>query len=280
MNVYKFNISKNIKDNFFSKNKTILLLGKFETFHIGHNLLLEKAKEIQLSNKEKIGIFIIVKENDNNEIQSLENRLTNLAKLGFDFCIVTYFDSDFKNIEGNQFIKYINNNFNVSNYITGSDFKFGKNRKFSANDISNFSNSNIHIINLVEKFGLKVSSSKIKQMHEFGEYNLIKELTINPLIFDVKVINNSLEWNSKTTVPHYGIYYFMILIENYWYHGIIKFSISEKIDFYLINKDDYLINHETKIKILDICRIITNQRYDFITDDDKQNAKLYFSNKK
>ena len=34
---------------------------------------------------------------------------------------------------------------------------------------------------------IKISSSNIKEMHELGEYNLISELVIAPLSFDVNI---------------------------------------------------------------------------------------------
>ncbi len=274
MDVYKFDIKKNILDNF--NNKTIILLGEFEVFHVGHLKLLEKAREIQ--NEEKIGILIINK-NDKDEFQTINNRLEVLANIGFDFVICADFNYEFKSTDGKDFIHYLDNNFNVSYYISGQDFRFGNNRKYFANDIEKISDANVFIIDLLENNNIKISSSNIKQMHEFGEYNIIKNLVVLPLIFDIKIYDKKIKWLQNVVMPHYGNYFFKILIDDYWYHGIINFSISKQINFHLINykNEKEIFDQDSKIKIIDIERIITNSRFDTINDDDINKAINYFS---
>lgn len=278
MDVYKFDIKKKINSKEFSKNKSTLLLGEFELFHRGHYQLFEKAKSISGNND--IGILLIIKE-DKIQLQTLENKLTNLANIGFNFVLVAKFDFEFKCIEGKDFINYIDNNFNVENYIVGHDFKFGKNRSCSAKDIKNISKANVEVIDLLKIEGVKISSSDIKQMHEFGEYNLIKNLLVNPLIFDVSVIEGKMRWEQIVQQPHTGNYFFKILIDDYWYHGIINFSIDKDIKYELINFDSKknIFDQKTKIQILDIERIITNQRFDQISNEDIEKTKRYFSRK-
>ena len=134
--------------------------------------MLDQAKKIQKN--EKIGILLI--EKNKSTFQTVENRLINLASLGFDFVVFVEFNFEFMSIEGNDFISYLDKNFNIKNYIVGKDFKFGKNRKFSSSDIKNLTNANLYVIDILKIGNVKVSSSEIKRMHEFGEYNLIKEL--------------------------------------------------------------------------------------------------------
>lgn len=273
MDVYKFDIKNNTKQ--IIDRKSILILGEFEIFHKGHFKLFNKAKDIQ--NNELLGILIIDKKTN---FQTLENRLDNLAKIGFDFVILCDFNFEFKSLEADQFLNYLKNNFNVNNFIIGSDFKFAKDRKNEASDIEKISNIKTYIVDLDLFNKVKISSSDIKQMHEFGEYNLIKDLVVNPLVFDINLKNNeTIEWDNKVTKPHSGIYYMKLLIDDYWYHGIIHFSMFNTIEYHLVNlpKDFNLFDQKTKIEILDICRIITNSRNDNITNDDIQKAKDYFS---
>ena len=276
MNVYQFNIKKNIKDNSFFENGSILLLGKFEVFHIGHKILYDQAKKYQTN--EKIGILLIVKD-EKNQLQTVENRLENLFYIGFDFVILANFDFEFKKIEGNEFIKYLDLNFNVKHYIVGSDFKFGYNKKFSALDIKNISPNKVDIIDIFKIQNQKVSSSSIKQMHEFGEYNLINQLLVNPLTFDIEIKNQKIIWIQECVKPHFGNYFFQILIDDYWYSGLIRFSINRQIEFKLINFEDTksIFDQKSKIKIIDIERIIVNQKYDLISEKDIEKTKHFFS---
>ena len=213
MDIFKFNIKKNINEKEYFKNGSIILLGEFETFHKGHKKLLDQAKKIQKN--EKIGILLI--EKNKSTFQTVENRLINLASLGFDFVVFVEFNFEFMSIEGNDFISYLDKNFNIKNYIVGKDFKFGKNRKFSSSDIKNLTNANLYVIDILKIGNVKVSSSEIKRMHEFGEYNLIKELVINPLVFDITIYDKKIKWEQKIEIPQFGNYFFSILIDDFWY---------------------------------------------------------------
>lgn len=277
MNVYKFDIKHKIKDNKDLKNGTILILGKFNIFHKGHEELINYAHSIK-QNNQKIGILIINEENNN--FQSLSSKLQVCASLNIDFAIVAEFNFEFKSIEGNDFIQYLDNNFFVQEYIVGKDFYFGKDRKYQASDITNISKAKLTIMPLKIIQNVKISSSNIKEMHELGEYNLISDLVISPLSFDVEIQNMQIFWNNSNKKPHYGNYFFKLLIDNYWYHGIINFSIIQNINYQLIDKninDVAILDQNTQIQILNIERIIINSRFDNITDDDVEKTKKFFA---
>lgn len=276
MNVYKFDIKHDIKNNEDLKNGTILILGKFNIFHKGHLELINYAFSIK-NEKQKIGILIINEEKNN--FQSLPSKLHICSSLKIDFAIISQFNFEFKSIEGKDFIKYLDKNFFVQEYISGEDFFFGKDRKYQAKDITNISKAKLKMLPLKTIRNVKISSSNIKEMHELGEYNLISELVIAPLSFDVNIQDTLLFWNSSITKPHYGNYYFKLLIDDYWYHGIINFSITQNINYQLIDKNiDNLIilDQSTQIQILNIERIIINSRFDNITKDDVEKTKKYF----
>ena len=64
-----------------------------------------------------------------------------------------------------------------------------------------------------------------------------------------------------------------------WYHGIINFSITQNINYQLIDKNiDHLtiLDQNTQIQILNVERIIINSRFDNITEDDVERTKQYF----
>ncbi len=275
MNVYRFNINHNIKNNQDLKEGTILLLGKFNVFHKGHQELLNHAQSIKKDN-EKIGIFII--EDERNNFQSLDTQLQILSCLKFDFAIVAKFNYEFKSIEGNNFIKYLDENFFVKEYVVGNDFYFGKDRKYQAKDILDLSKANVHIIPLLKINNQKISSKSIQEMHELGEYNIISTLIEYPLSFDITIKDQKILWDMSIPMPHSGNYFFKLLLEDYWYHGIIRFSLNKTIYFKLINDISNLIilDQKTKIQILNIDRIIINSRFDNITENDIEKAKKYF----
>ncbi len=143
MNVYKFDIKHDIKNNEDLKNGTILILGKFNIFHKGHQELINYAFSIK-NEKQKIGILIINEEKNN--FQSLSSKLQICSSLNIDFAIISQFNFEFKSIEGEDFIKYLDKNFFVQEYIAGEDFFFGKDRKYQAKDITNISKAKLKML--------------------------------------------------------------------------------------------------------------------------------------
>lgn len=277
MDVYQLNLKKAVRDQQPFQQGSWLLLGKFEVFHQGHLQLLKYALEHK---KEDQPVGILLMEKPENNFQWLEDKLNNLASLNFDFVIVATLDLTFKQTDGQDFIRYLFSNFNVDHFVMGQDFRFGKDRLYRATDIEDLVEAKVKIIDLLTSDQkIKISSSIIQKMHEYGEYNLIHHLVVHPLVFNVIIKNQRMKWFLNIKMPHPGIYYFMILIERYWYSGIIKFGIDTTIDFQLINfdEDKFILDQETKIKIINVGRIIINARFDQIRAQDIENAKIYFS---
>lgn len=273
MEVFNFNLRK---EKSYVKQPTILLLGEFEIFHKGHEELLDLARKEK--HNELIGILII-KNKQKEEFQTLENRLKLFYLQGFDFVVVVDFTHELKQTDGLNFIKKIKKDFYVKKFISGEDFYFGKDRKYNAKDIKETLKYNIKIVPLLKYNNKKIGTTDIKQMHEFGEYNVINLLVSSPLVFDVELISSKIHWIQNCVKPHYGIYYFKILIDNFWYSGLIRFSIDNCIEYYLVNynSEKPIFDQKTQIKICNINRIITNSRFDKINDDDKLRAKKTFS---
>lgn len=276
MNVYTFGKTIEKEDVIFFQQGSILLLGEFEFFHVGHNTLLEEAKK-QKKDEEKIGIFILYNKQEK-IVQSLEDRLYNLSLIGFDFVVIAEFNYEFKTIDGEDFINSIESNYNVKTFVVGQDFYFGKNRKYNSLDLQKTLNKNTIICKIHKYKENKVSSREIKQMYEFGEINIIKNILINPLTITINIVDKKIIWDEKLLKPHFGIYFCKLLVDSYWYHGIVHFSMENNINFHLINieEEKVIFNQKSKIVLLDVERIIINKRYDQINNDDKKISLNFF----
>lgn len=275
MDVYRFGHFPNQRAPF--ETGTIMLLGEFEFFHQGHHHLLQTARA---HNEHHLPIGIILLDQKQPQmVQSLSDRLYTLAALGFDFAVVATFDVAFKTQSGWDFINTLVHHFNVHTFVSGADFYFGANRAYHANQIATLTKHSVRVIvcSLQTHHDHKIASRSLKQMYQFGELHLVRQLLVYPLVISVTLHGGKLIWLTNLLKPHVGLYYFKILINHLWYHGLLHFGFNQAINFRLINGPTTpIFNQRTMIQLLDPVRIIINSRFDQILPADLTQARWFF----
>ena len=97
MKIYKnFNIGNKFKSS-------AVAIGNFDGFHLGHQRVIKKGKEIAKKNKIKFGLLVFQplpvmffnKKLKNYRIDSLKQKIETSKKLGIDFLIIKKFDKKF-----------------------------------------------------------------------------------------------------------------------------------------------------------------------------------------
>ncbi|MBO6107994.1 MAG: hypothetical protein J6P16_01160, partial [Eubacterium sp.] len=104
--------------------KTALCIGKFDGFHSGHRLLIEKAKETGLATAVLTFVF-----NRTSCIDSQPEKLRLAKELGIDHYIGIKAGEDFFSLTPEEFIRdIVKKRLNADHVIVGEDFRFGRNR--------------------------------------------------------------------------------------------------------------------------------------------------------
>ena len=104
----KFNVSEIHK-------RSILLIGNFDGFHLGHKKLFKLANKYKKKLKLKIGVITFEpmpkmyfnKSLKNFRVSNLNQKIKNLRKFGVDFVVIKKFDKKFSKITSYNFIKDI-----------------------------------------------------------------------------------------------------------------------------------------------------------------------------
>tara|TARA_B100000029_G_scaffold334627_1_gene326728 strand:+ start:2212 stop:3138 length:927 start_codon:yes stop_codon:yes gene_type:complete len=130
MKIYKtFNINR-------YKNSAIAI-GNFDGFHLGHQRVVKKGKQIAKKNKIKFGLLVFHplpvmffnKKLKNYRIDSLQQKIQSSKKNKVDFLIIKKFDKKFSNISSENFIKNIlYKKLRTKLVLISKNFRFGKNR--------------------------------------------------------------------------------------------------------------------------------------------------------
>ena len=132
MKIYKnFNVGKKFKNS-------AIAVGNFDGFHLGHQKVIKKGKQIAKKNNLKFGLMVFQplpvmffnKKLKNYRLDSLKQKISSSKKRGIDFLIIKKFDKKFSNIIAEDFIKnIIYKKINPKLVFVSNNFKFGYQRK-------------------------------------------------------------------------------------------------------------------------------------------------------
>ena len=157
-----------LKKVIFSNNYTkgapcVMLLGGFDGLHIGHRLLLTRAKSFALP----VGVMTIVG-GKGLPLFTTKEREEIFSSLGADFAFELPFD-EIKELSPQAFVALLKENFNVQAFVCGDDFRFGKNAAGTPETLKADGQVRVEVENLISVDGEKVSSKTVKTLLRVGE---------------------------------------------------------------------------------------------------------------
>jgi riboflavin kinase/FMN adenylyltransferase len=107
-----------------------------------------------------------------------KDKLTLLRSTGVDVVVIQEFNMAFANLEAKDFVqRYFVHSLNVHKVLVGKDFRFGKERKGSVEDLTRWgaeSGFEVCVIEKVADQGQRISSTRIRELIEKGEVHLVR----------------------------------------------------------------------------------------------------------
>ena len=188
--------TKTIKD---IKNP-VVTVGTFDGVHFGHQKIINRLKSIASKNNGESVLLTFdphprkVLFNDNNLklINTLNEKIEILKKLGLDHLVVQAFTKEFSQLSAKDYVeKLLINKLNTKTLVIGYDHHFGNDRKGNIDLLKNLQSKylfHLEEIKAHEIDEIKISSTKIRQSIESGNVNLVYDFSGNYLQFSGKVI--------------------------------------------------------------------------------------------
>lgn len=264
---------------FKSTLPTVITIGTFDGVHIGHRKILQRvtnsAKQGNL-NAVLLTFFphprmVLQKENDLKLLNTLEEKINILERLGLDFIIVHPFTTEFSRLSAVEFVRDILvNQLKAKKVVIGYDHRFGRNRNADINELIAFGNTldfDVEQISVQEVNEVSVSSTKIRLALEEGAITTANEyLGYNYMISGVvkkgKGLGRQLAFptanivveESYKLIPKNGVYLVKGTINGKDYHGMMNIGFnptvngkkkSIEVHFFDFNQDLY----EKKIRV-------------------------------
>jgi riboflavin kinase/FMN adenylyltransferase len=140
------------------KNSTSVAIGGFDGMHIGHQQLFGALDE-------KSTIVVIE--------TGYANLTPKKEREHFSHFPIVYLELDaIRHLSGEEFISFLKEKFpKLKKIVVGYDFHFGKNRKYSFNDLKTLFDGEVVVIDEVSLHGDSVHSHKIRAKLQIGDIN-------------------------------------------------------------------------------------------------------------
>lgn len=233
----------------------ILTIGTFDGVHQGHQKILKRIlDEATKFNGESVlftfdphpRLVLNPKENDLQLLQTQEEKINKLERIGLHHLIVFPFTLDFSNTKAEDFIiHYLVEKLKVHTIVVGYDHQFGKNREGSLE----------HLIKLSEKYPFKVieipaheidevnvSSTKIRKALQTGDIEtancyLNEAYEISGIVKKGKQLGRTIGYPTANIsvsekhklIPPTGVYAVTVSIDGKPYEGMLNIGFRPTV---------------------------------------------------
>ena len=219
--------------------KTAIVLGTFDGLHEGHRAVIKEADGFS-----SVAVtFDIPPKNvisGNTELLILpSDRKARLKELGINDILMESFD-DVKNIDAQDFLERLKNNYNPARIICGFNYRFGSGAKGDAQMLMQFCNKNnieFVCVDAIEKDGKVVSSTSIRNLIRDGEMQKASSLIYGGFSFCALVEHGDArgrtlgfptanqKYPNDLVKPKYGVYVSCVTIDDKKYKSITNVGI-------------------------------------------------------
>ena len=239
-------IYKSIDEYNESKN-SIVTIGTFDGIHKGHQKIFNKVINASKQNNLSSVVLtffphpriILNKYNDIKMIDTLDEKIDHLKKIGIDHLVIHPFDKKFSLLSADQFIKeYLVDKLKLKHIIIGYDHRFGKGREASVTDLKEYSrefNFVVDEIDAQEIEKIAISSTKIRKSINEGNLKTTKLYLGRFFCLTGKVVKgdglgkqinyptaNILIKEDYKIIPKDGVYYIKTEVDNKLYNGMMN----------------------------------------------------------
>lgn len=167
--------------------KLAMTIGNFDGVHLGHQALIAQLKHIAQQQQLKTAIMLFepqpleffLGQNAPPRITSFREKIYCLQKLAIDYVILVKFDDQFRQKTATDFAQILAEQLNVQHLVLGDDFHFGKNRQGNSQFLRDYG-FEVTDLNTVQLLDERVSSTRIRQVLQAGDFSLASKLLGRP----------------------------------------------------------------------------------------------------
>ena len=160
---------------------TAVTIGKFDGFHLGHQLLLRTLKEFQ--NMEQVVCKIVF---PGPGLMTIEEQETFVKEFGIHRFVKIPFSKEFAALPPETFVTdYLVKQLDVKHLVVGADFHFGYQRSGNVNTLKGLGRKygfTVTALKKLEMDGSPVSSTRIRSCYETGDVRTAMRILGRPVV--------------------------------------------------------------------------------------------------
>ena len=232
--------------------KAVITVGNFDGVHTGHRtILLEmKRKALELETKTLLICFepqpreFFDYYNAPARLTRFKEKVELLSELGVDMVLCLKFDDSFRETTAERFIEIIADDLAAKAVYVGDDSRFGQGRSGSFDQLEEAGHRfgfNVYNFDTITHDEGRVSSTRIRECLDIGDFSLAEELLGHPYFIagkviygrqigrtlDVPTINVQLH---RYVAPIAGVFACECLVRNCWYKGVANVGVRPTFD--------------------------------------------------
>ncbi|RRD94002.1 bifunctional riboflavin kinase/FAD synthetase [Clostridiales bacterium COT073_COT-073] len=251
-------------------SEIVVILGNFDGIHRGHNLLVEKAKQIGLENGLKTAVLtfaphplkVFVGE-EFRLIYTEEEKIALFAEIGLDYYILFPFTEEHRNMSPDSFIQDILlDKLGVRAVVVGSDYHFGKKAAGNAamlKEVLMTKGITVEVMEKLQDHGQDISSTRLRSAIQTGNLKEFEELTgrhfhIRGKVRDGQKLGRTIGFptanlipDSDKMLPPNGVYLSEVIYQGQAYRGLSNIGISPSLENRPYSVETFILNFQEKI---------------------------------
>lgn len=180
--------------------RAVVALGMFDGMHIGHQSIVERARELARNQEGTCVVFtfnnhpmsVLSRERIPLQIGSPELRASILEKMGVDVLFNISFTKEFSRLSPERFLEILRDSIAPCYVVTGANFTFGRQGKGNQRMLQRVGEDygfRAEICPTVLAEGRPVSSTRIRELLKEGDLDTVNEFLGRPFAFAARVIH-------------------------------------------------------------------------------------------
>lgn len=263
-------VNEKISDKNF-KDDTYIALGSFDGLHKGHMALINKVVDESLAAGYKSCVYtfknhpltVAMPELAPKLIMDTRQKIHLLESKDVDMAVFVSFTKSYMEIEAEEFIKLLIEEYNAKGFVVGFNFKFGSKNKGDVKMLKKLSEKygfDVFVIDPELSKDNVISSTRIRRLISEGYIEQANDLLFEPFMLRGTIIDGkklgrkigfptaNMSYDEKYVLPKRGVYYTNIKIKDKLYKSISSVGYNPTVsDDKVISIESYILDFDEEI---------------------------------